>query len=179
MEIKDFAAHLNQLCTYYEKQRPSDGTVRAWHHKLRNLPAEYLPWAYDAITDRNERFPANIPNVMWALYHEWRNAHPEKCAPQSMMGPKCSNPWCDEGLMHVVKRDDDGRHNVWVYRCDVCRSAEQAFPYATPGQLQAEGFDPDTMESTMDRFRKKMAGAPRRRNDGEIDWRRIANRNGG
>ncbi len=147
------------------------GTLTVWLKTVENIPSESVPWIIQQGKECDP--PRNIPNLAWQLFRKWRDVHPEKAAPKRYDGPACSNPWCEDGMMHVGRNNQAGQYEVWAFRCGICRRAREAYPYATPGELVEAGYEPDRAEKAFERISEKVRDAPRRR-DGSVDWRTIA-----
>ena len=153
MQRPNFIAMVRKLCDYYERKPPSANAVDLWLSKVERYPDECIPWMVRTITDRFERFPANPPNVLKAFWEEWLREHPEKFAHGDAV-MRCSDPWCREhgdGLLHVWRRDEDGLVRVFVFRCKTCGGRGANYPPATAGELQARGYELDTIESILTR----------------------------
>lgn len=177
MTLKEIQQMVKEWTLYHNMVplRNPAGTFEVWLKSMQKIPSEAVPWIIERGKDGDP--PRNIPNQAWALFRNWRETHPEKYAPDSMMGPSCSNPWCEDGLIHVGKENEAEQYMVYAFRCGVCRKALEGFPYSTPGELSEFGYVLDSIEKTFERVRRNTDGAPRRR-DGGVDWRKVAKMRG-
>lgn len=153
MQRPNFIAMVRKLCDYYERKPPSSSAVDLWLSKVERYPDECIPWMVRTITDRFEKFPPNLPNVLRGLWEEWLRDHPERFAHDDAV-MRCSDAWCREhgdGLLHVWKRGEDGLVRVFVFRCKTCGGRGANYPAATAGELQEKGYELDTLQSIIAR----------------------------
>ena len=63
MTLNEFCKSVDELVLYYERKGkpPSDGTLDAWHEKVKHIPSEALPWIVRRIEEEHESWPRNIP----------------------------------------------------------------------------------------------------------------------
>lgn len=134
-----FEGFLKDVGAFYERKvAPTDKAKDIWYDKVKKIPDESIPWIYDKIIDEFEGFPKNIKSTMWALYHQWLDAHPEKKAPIDLRN--CSKG-CLEGILFAVKLIQEVKYR-YVFRCGKCR--QQTFPQwpeSTYEKLVYEGYE--------------------------------------
>lgn len=146
MREETFRNFAGKLCDYYEKKAPTTATTNLWYAKVKKIPDECVEWLTDKIMEEHETFPRNIPNICWALFYEWRQAHPEKCAPKQSF--ECDYCHSHDGLIFVWKDigPTDGGQGVmapyrFVFRCGHCKQNDiMVYPMETMEQLKADGY---------------------------------------
>lgn len=91
----DLEALLGNLGAFYErKAKPGDMTFNLWFEKVKNIPSDAIPWIQNRIMDECDMWPRNITATVWAMYHAWLRAHPEKRAyRESVDCPDCEGGW--------------------------------------------------------------------------------------
>lgn len=147
----ELIAFVANLGAYYEKfKEPSTVTVDLWLKKVESIPYECLSWVHDKITSESEMFPKNLPMVMWALYHAWLDAHPDKRAHREHVDcPDCEAGWLT--LQKVVTN----KFGLPMYRdaiptfawpCGKCRQIPSK-QYRTLFQAMEEGFERVNLKS--------------------------------
>ena len=140
MLLFDFSNAVNELCDYYERKEPKQGTKDLWFANLKNIPTEALPWIVKKICQENESFPRNLPGAIQAMYQAWRGAHPEKIAHEQ----KQDCPDCDDGTIRAWKIGNNNRAYSYLFRCARCKQCTtEAWPFAYRGQLIADGYEPE------------------------------------
>jgi hypothetical protein len=136
-----FSRLVMDLCAYYEHKEPKDPTMELWIPKVRPVPDEAAEWIKDRICATQDMFPRNLPNMIYALFFEWREAFPEKAKSKSYFA--C--PDCVEGIITATKRkmvvhgqEIDYRY---VFSCGKCRQSDYpGYPVDTAINLQAHGY---------------------------------------
>ncbi len=139
MVRSELVSFLRDLGAYYQqKVQPIDKSIDIWLEKVQRVPAEALPWIMKKITDDFESWPRNIPSAIWAFYHAWLDAHPEKRA--YIHDRKCDE--CDSsGTLSVLKKTERGTFVSYVFRCGKCgQSNLSGIPAARIGTLLMNGY---------------------------------------
>lgn len=77
MVAADFARWLKRALSYFDRKEPSDDTVNLWFEEVKDLPAEALPYAYQALTELDS-FPRNLPGFLRAKTREWLGSRPRR-----------------------------------------------------------------------------------------------------
>lgn len=132
-----FEKIISRACAYYEHRHPKDETMDVWAERVRKIPDEAADYIEQHITD-NEQFPKNMPNLMWALYHAWQAANPDKVARKEYFF--C--PDCIEGLIWAKKPAESGRKYQYVFRCCQCKQNRvQQYPKAYRQDLISQGYE--------------------------------------
>lgn len=91
----ELEAIVGNLGAFYErKSAPSAMTLELWMQKVKNIPSEAVGPIQDKIMDECEYWPRNLPATLWAMYHAWLEAHPEKRAHKDIVDcPDCEGGW--------------------------------------------------------------------------------------
>lgn len=138
MVREEFDSFLIEMAAFYErKQQPAQKTFDLWFAKVQAIPAESLKWITKKIQDEYEIWPRNITATLWAFYHQWLDAHPEKRAIETFFN--CSD--CDEGLITAYKKKNDIKYR-YVFRCSKCRQDKtKAYPIGSRMELMNDGYE--------------------------------------
>lgn len=143
MSLFEFSSMLAELCDYYERREPKQGTKELWYERVRSIPAEALSWIVKKITTESESFPKNLPGMVYALHIAWREAHPDKVA-HDYHGD-CQD--CDDGTIRAWKISANNKPSSYLFRCRRCqRDTTQGWPMATLGELLEQGYEPEQKE---------------------------------
>jgi hypothetical protein len=134
-EFEDFLIDMGH---FFERSKaPNSRTIDLWFEKIKAIPAESLKWITKKIQDEYEIWPRNITATLWAFYHQWLDAHPEKRAIETFFN--CSD--CDEGLITAYKKKNDIKYR-YVFRCSKCRQDHtKAYPIAARLELMNDGYE--------------------------------------
>jgi len=91
----ELEAIVGNLGAFYErKSAPSAMTLELWMQKVKNIPSEAVGPIQDKIMDECEYWPRTLPATLWAMYHAWLEAHPEKRAHKDIVDcPDCEGGW--------------------------------------------------------------------------------------
>jgi hypothetical protein len=130
---------IKNLCSYYERKAiPTESARDLWYAKIRNIPDESAQWIVNRIQDTQEAFPRNLPAMIWGMYREWLDSHPDKQARQQRV--KC--PDCNgDGYVFVITIDKESNPHEYVFRCPVCdQAAEIGIPYWDRIAHEAAGY---------------------------------------
>jgi len=130
---------LKQLCNYYERKVfPLNSAHDLWFKKTENIPDEAAFYIRDRIYEELESFPKNLPKIMWAFYHEWIEAHPEKRAKLNYFN--C--PDCNEGLIFCRKKNSDDKYIRYVFKCSRCKQDHTpGYPMDSKKGLIEKGYE--------------------------------------
>jgi ribosomal protein S27AE len=143
MLLFDFSNIINELCDYYERREPKEGTKELWFQRVKSIPLEALPWIVKKITQENETFPKNLPGVIAALFFSWREAHPEKFTTRR----EVDCPDCDDGTIRAWKIGANGKTYSYLFRCGRCKQSNvQGWPAMTRFALLEAGYEPEQKE---------------------------------
>lgn len=95
MVRQEFDAVIENLGAFYERKvKPIPRTLEMWFEKVKNIPSEAVGPIQDKIMDECEYWPRNLPATLWAMYHTWLEAHPEKRAHRTEIDcPDCESGW--------------------------------------------------------------------------------------
>jgi hypothetical protein len=134
----EFDAIIGNLGAFYERKvRPIPMTLDMWFEKVKKIPSEAVTPIQQRIMDECEGWPKNITAMMWALYHQWLSAHPEKRAHREAVD--C--PDCEGGWLALQKNVDGYRqkisHSAACGRCKQIPSAQ----YMTLFQAKEHGYE--------------------------------------
>lgn len=143
MLLFEFTSFLTALSNYYERKPPTPGTAELWFEKVKRVPAESLKWIETSITSSNEIFPKNLPNVVWACFRAWQDAHPEKR--ETKYEISCADG-CDAGVLHVRKDREFGGQtfpSIYAFACARCNRGPVGYPHARLRDLEAAGYEID------------------------------------
>lgn len=149
MTRPEFWEFAQDLAIYYGSEKLSTPTstgkaqLQSWYEQIQNMPAEPLPWIANRIKQSYDIMPKNLPKLMWALWFEWRDAHPEKRANRT----DPANCDCDGGVIMVWLSDSKG----WVgVRCLNCMPAlPDTFELADLGGSRKHGVWQSTREELL------------------------------
>lgn len=137
----EFDRFLGVMGAFYERKvRPTEHTTDLWYDKVKKIPGDALAWIENRIQAECESWPRNITATMWAMFHQWLDANPERRAPERQMPcAECGG----EGELFVRKRNDAGVHIRYVFRCGACNQSRlsQEVPGARIRVLQAQGYE--------------------------------------
>lgn len=137
-----FRAFLKSLCSYYQQKAPLEESQDLWYERVHRYPDEYLRWAYEQITSKQEVFPKNLPNTMGALWSQWLVDHPEQREYRA-----CSDSWCDgTGIIHAVRLGDDGTVQSTAFKCRSCRQSQMPAFEASSADLKRAGWEKDDLD---------------------------------
>lgn len=132
MELFEFTKILKDLCDYYERKEPKQGTVELWFEKIKRIPSQPIKWILHKIFDDHDAFPKNVPGALWASYREWQQANPDKVAVIDFF--EC--PDCVDGLIWVKGVHKDHVYG-YVFRCAKCKQNHcQQYPMAYREELK-------------------------------------------
>lgn len=134
----ELEAIVGNLGAFYErKAAPSEMTLVLWLQKVKNIPSEAIPWIQSKIMDECESWPKNITAIMWAMYHAWLAAHPEKRAHLDHVD--C--PDCEGGWLAIRKRVEPYRQPIsHSAPCGRCKQIP-ASQYMTMFQALESGYE--------------------------------------
>lgn len=165
----DFEAIIGNLGAFYERKvRPTPMTLDMWFEKVKKIPSEAVNPIQQKIMDECDGWPKNITATMWALYHSWLAAHPEKRAFKEAVN--C--PDCEGGWLALQKKVDGYRQPIsHSAPCGKCRQIPAA-KYMTLFQAREQGYErieltkwPETglrdIKELADRVGQKMPEMPR------------------
>lgn len=137
MDNRIFDAIIDAACSYYERKHPNEETLILWRQKASGIPNEAAKYIQEHITDA-DAYPRNIPAAMWALFHAWQAANPDKKATQAFFA--C--PDCIDGIIWASKPNESGRKYRYIFRCCRCRQNHvQAYPKAYKADLIQRGYE--------------------------------------
>ena len=138
MVREDFDTFLMEMAAFYErKQQPAQKTFDIWFNKVQKIPAESLKWITKKIQDEFEIWPRNITATLWAMYHQWLDAYPEKRAIENYF--YC--PDCNDGLITARKAKNDVNYR-YIFRCPKCKqNHNRSFPLVSRAELMNDGYD--------------------------------------
>lgn len=138
MVREDFDTFLMEMAAFYErKQQPAQKTFDLWFAKVQKIPAESLKWITKKIQDEFEVWPRNITATLWAMYHQWQDAYPEKRAIENYF--YC--PDCNDGLITAYKEKNNVKYR-YIFRCPKCKQANnRSFPMMSRAELMNDGYD--------------------------------------
>ncbi len=138
MVREDFDTFLMEMAAFYErKQQPAQKTFDIWFNKVQKIPAESLMWITKKIQDEFEIWPRNITATLWAMYHQWLDAYPEKRAIENYF--YC--PDCNDGLI-TARKAKNGVNYRYIFRCTKCKqNHNRSFPLVSRAELMNDGYD--------------------------------------
>jgi hypothetical protein len=136
MVREEFETFTVKLSAFYERKvRPMHGTLDLWFEKVRRIPAEALPWMENKIYEESEGWPRNLTSTMWALYHSWLQAHPEKRSfKRDQFCPDCEGGW-----LILEKQEDYRQPTSYSAPCGNCKQIPGR-NYLTLHQALSNGF---------------------------------------
>ena len=117
MTDTEFRSFLADLCKFFEKKYPSEGTGKLWYSEVSHLPAACLPFIKALIFKKE--FPKNLPETIRSLYRLWLHENPGKYAGTE----KC--PDCD-GSGWISE-------NRKAYKCGSCNAEPLSIYLDIPG----------------------------------------------
>jgi hypothetical protein len=115
MDKPEFGKFVKSLCLYFERKQPDPEVRDAWFEALQYLPGEALDWIAARLQE-SEVWPRNFPGLVKDLFRRWREAHPEKRAPDEK--PGCQE--CDGGYLRVSQEAKNGQWCNLAFRCGNC-----------------------------------------------------------
>lgn len=117
MVREDFDELISSVGAFYERKvQPTPKTFDIWFAKVQKIPREALKWIEKKIQDECEMWPRNITATIWAFYHQWLDAYPEKRAHKNYFN--C--PDCHEGLIYATKEKNGVKYR-YIFRCSKCQ----------------------------------------------------------
>lgn len=129
---------IENLGAFYERKvKPISRTLEMWFEKVKKIPSEAVMPIQDKIMDECERWPANLTATMWAMYHRWLDAHPEKRAFREAVNcPDCEGGWL------VLSKLVEGYKQPLSFSapCGRCRQIPAA-NYMTIFQAREKGYE--------------------------------------
>lgn len=134
----EFTGMILRLADFYERKvKPLDNTMDLWFGKIKSVPSEAIAWIEKKIQDECEFWPRNITAQIWAFYHAWLQAYPEKRAEEQAV--EC--PDCNRGLIHVQKLNERKQWVDYTFRCGKCQQSNlNGIPMMPKRALLNQGY---------------------------------------
>ena len=141
------------LAAHFERQPPTEATLRSWNQALASLPDKAAAWITDRIRTTAEYWPRNLPMEIRRQFGEWLREHPQLRAGKSSQW--CGS--CDDGWLfvwgHVPAKDTaPGPECRYVFACTCNQGAAAQIPRATKRDLLARGYRLDDTATNQVRY---------------------------
>jgi hypothetical protein len=133
----EFNGLVGKLCAFYERKKPNDTTMDLWFDVVEKIPSNELEAIFDRIIKDHDTFPKNLTGAMWANHYEL--AAQNRLSTIEKVYDPC--PECNQGLLHLQKKNDAGIYSRYVFRCDTCKQRKENYPWGNKIILRRSGFE--------------------------------------
>jgi len=145
MTEQEFRGLVTRWVEYWERRPVNAQSMSRWYGKIQGVASDSVSWIASAAEDRNEKCPPSFVNLIWSLYREWQEKHPDQRIPDYDASKTCRRKECHEGLLHVYHDSGMGYPAEYVFRCGECRrSGLNGVPEATWGWLMGNGYSSES-----------------------------------
>lgn len=141
MTAHEFNDLIQRWVEYWERKAVNSKSMERWFEKVRKVNSDALSWIANTAEDRHEKCPPSFVGLIWSLYQEWQEKHPDQRVPDYDASRTCPRKECREGLLHVYRDSGLGYSAAYVFRCGECkRSRLTGIPETTWAWLMGNGY---------------------------------------
>jgi hypothetical protein len=162
MTTHEFGGLIQRWVEYWERKPVTPKSMDRWFDKVRKVDSTSLSWIASTAEERNEKCPPSFVGIIWALYQEWQEKHPDQRVQDFDASRSCQRKECSEGLLHVYHDCGLGYSAGYVFRCGECRRSTLAgIPEASWGWLMGNGYTVENDGQNYEFGRKWVSDAKR------------------
>ena len=123
------------LTDFFDRKPVSDSTFVQWFDNIKGIPAPALPYLKREMCNL-ERFPTNVPAMMWTFYMTWRKGR--EASEKEEGCSKCHMGWIDAWKI----KPDYPLPLTFAFRCGYCHAHKDKpnLPMATRAELIGRGY---------------------------------------